>query len=59
MWGSVDENGTGKGIFGDLTGRRADVGYGGLNQWYELLPFLSFSKPIQRDSLSCLTPKPT
>ncbi|XP_055633899.1 uncharacterized protein LOC129774215 [Toxorhynchites rutilus septentrionalis] len=58
MWGTIEKNKTGNGILGNLAKRRADVGIGGMNQWYKQLEFLSFSKPTQRDSVTCLVPRP-
>lgn len=58
MWGKIEANKTGNGILGDLAERRADVGCAAMNNWYELLQFLSFSTPIQTDSVTCLVPKP-
>ncbi|XP_055633898.1 glutamate receptor 1-like [Toxorhynchites rutilus septentrionalis] len=58
MWGTIEKNKTGNGILGNLAKRRADVGIGGMNQWYKQLEFLSFSKPTQRGSVTCLVPRP-
>ncbi|XP_055633894.1 uncharacterized protein LOC129774211 [Toxorhynchites rutilus septentrionalis] len=58
MWGKVNANKTGDGVLGNLVERRADIGIGALHTWYEYLKYLSFSKLIQRNSVSCFVPKP-
>ncbi|XP_055633893.1 uncharacterized protein LOC129774210 [Toxorhynchites rutilus septentrionalis] len=58
QFGTIHPNKTGNGILGNLVERRADIGFGGLSSWHGPLKYLSFSKPIQRDSVTCLTPKP-
>lgn len=58
MFGIIYPNKTGNGILGNLVERRADVGFGGLSSWHGPYKYLAYSKPIQRDSVTCLTPKP-
>ncbi|KXJ80591.1 hypothetical protein RP20_CCG024315 [Aedes albopictus] len=58
MWGVIQPNRTGNGIIGNLVERRADLGIGALSNWHHCYSFLTFSAPVQRGGVTCLTPKP-
>ncbi|XP_039433516.2 uncharacterized protein LOC120415938 [Culex pipiens pallens] len=58
QYGKVYENKTADGITGSLLNRQVDVAIGGIAGWYHLLPYFSFTSPMQPISVTCLTPQP-